>query len=180
MAQVLYEQDGSWVAGRLSGRRYELHRGPIELRSAATRDTGAASAPHDATLVRGGAPGAGGAWILLLHTHGAVRINGEPVPTGIWALRHRDEIRLDDERCFFSAEREAVVETYRGTDEPRCPRCAVAIQQGEECVRCPAAGCGVLHHQRAGRECWTHTPKCGLCDQRTELGAGWSWSPEDL
>jgi hypothetical protein len=119
------------------------------------------------------------AWAVLAGTDTRLRINGVPVSVGIATLRHRDELCLDGSApLYFSTERLVSIETYRREDSPRCPRCTLSIELNDAYVCCP--GCGVLHHQLPDRECWTYTPTCALCDQSSDLEAGYRWSPEVL
>ncbi len=118
-------------------------------------------------------------WSLLTGVDTRLRINGVSIALGIATLRHRDEIRLDGGApLYFSTERLVNVEPYGGEDAPRCPRCTLSVERGEPCVRCPA--CDVVHHQLSDRECWTYSETCALCDQASDLTAGYRWSPEDL
>ena len=47
-------------------------------------------------------------------------------------------------------------------------------------VTCPQ--CGVWHHQREtdALRCWTYSPHCAMCDQPTDLSAGYRWTPQGL
>jgi hypothetical protein len=126
-----------------------------------------------------GADITGGGWALVADGSVRLLVNGEPLAVGIALLRDRDELRVGGgEPVYFSAERLACVEACERDDAPRCPRCAQSIARGELSVRCP--GCGVLHHQRAERECWTYLEKCALCDQATDLASGLRWTPEGM
>jgi len=118
-------------------------------------------------------------WTVLVGEHTDLHLNGEPLPVGVAVLTHRDELRCEGSPpVYFSTETQAEVVPYSRSDEPRCPRCAQSIQQSEDCVRCPS--CGVLHHQRDDRACWTHVGNCALCDQPTDLDGSLQWSPEGL
>lgn len=118
-------------------------------------------------------------WTLLTGTGTRLRLNGVAIAIGIATLRHRDELRLNGSLpLYFSTERLVRVETYRADDSPRCPRCTLPVELGDPSVCCPA--CRVLHHQHPERECWTYTESCALCDQRSDLAAGYRWSPEGL
>lgn len=119
------------------------------------------------------------AWAVLAGAGTKLRVNGIAITVGIATLRDRDELCLDGAAPFyFSTERLVNVETYRASDAPRCPRCTLPIEAGEAYVCCP--GCRVLHHQLPERECFTYSPTCTLCDQPSDLTAGYRWSPEDL
>lgn len=78
---------------------------------------------------------------------------------------------------FFSLERVAKVEAFAGAAVP-CGRCAGAIEDGAECVRCPA--CGAASHQSAELPCFTYGPTCPNCAQPSDLDAGFSWSPGEV
>ncbi len=118
-------------------------------------------------------------WVILAGTDARLRINGVSVAIGLATLRHRDEVCLvGGTPIFFSTERLASVETYRADDAPRCPRCSLAIELGDNFVCCPS--CDVIYHQLPDRECWTYSPTCSLCDQSSDLAAGYRWHPEDL
>ena len=56
--------------------------------------------------------------------------------------------------CSSPPRRRARIETFAGDESPCCPRCKSAIADGQSVVRCPA--CGVLHHERDDRRCWTY------------------------
>lgn len=117
-------------------------------------------------------------WVILAGTDARLRINGVSVAIGLATLRHRDEVCLvGGTPIFFSTERLASVETYRSDEAPRCPRCSLPIELGDSFVCCP--GCDVIYHQLPDRECWTYAP-CSLCDQSSDLAAGYRWHPEDL
>lgn len=118
-------------------------------------------------------------WAVLAGVGTRLRVNGVGIAVGIATLRHRDELCLDGgPALYFSTERLVNVEKYRANDAPRCPRCTLPIEVGDAYVCCP--GCRVLHHQLPERECWTYTPTCTLCDQSSDLSAGYRWSPEGL
>ena len=116
-------------------------------------------------------------WVLLASPAGVVRVNGDPVVAGIRVLRDRDEIVLGGARCFFSAERLARIEPFPGADgDVICPRCKRPIAPATPAIRCP--GCGTWHHQEGERSCFTYAPKCALCEQASDLNAGFRWQPE--
>ncbi len=129
--------------------------------------------------IPGCADGAASAWAVLAGRTARVAVNGESLALGVAVLRHRDELRIEGAGpLYFSDERLARVEPCDREDGPRCPRCAQPIPCGDLAVRCP--GCGVLHHQLPQRPCWTHLPRCALCDVPTSLEGDLSWTPEDL
>jgi hypothetical protein len=118
-------------------------------------------------------------WVLLTASEG-VRVNGLPLPTGIHVLDDRDEICLGGLRpVYFATEVLATVESFRASGRAVfCPRCTREIAPGAQCVTCPH--CGVAYHQSQEYPCWTYSPGCALCNQSTELGTGYRWSPEEL
>jgi predicted RNA-binding Zn-ribbon protein involved in translation (DUF1610 family) len=135
-------------------------------------------AGHEAILMR--SPGAGATrWVLLAASQG-VLVNGLPLHTGIRVLSDRDEICLGAAGAvYFSTETLATVEVFPGSEQPvYCPRCKQEIAPGSNAVKCPQ--CGVWHHQSEELPCWTYSPRCALCDQPTELGGSYRWSPEEL
>lgn len=188
MAQVFFQDhEGSFSPLALEADRYRV---------ASTRDEGAEGIAAKLVLSpeRGGRPARRGAmlgraeaepgetrdasWLIFAGADTLLRVNGERRTLGVTALHHRDEVQLDAAPPFyFSTERLARVEIHAG-DELNCPRCAQAIVPTDPCVACP--GCGVRHHQRDDRACWTHTPSCVLCGHTTDLDAGLQWSPEEL
>lgn len=118
-------------------------------------------------------------WVLITAIKASVRVNGMPLLTGIHVLRDRDELRVGGVgRVFFSAERLACVEPFPGAAAVFCPRCKQELTKGCPAVRCPQ--CRVWHHQSEGLPCWTYSERCPLCDQPTELEAGYRWAPEEL
>lgn len=172
---------GAWDALALDAARYQLADAnpPAIATDDAERALREGALLVRANRVDGPAEPDGETWVALAGDRARLRINGEPLALGIAVLRHRDELRLGgDAPFYFSTERPAEVQVYPHDDAPRCPRCAQAIGRDEPCVRCP--GCGVRHHQREDRPCWTYAPSCALCDQPTELDAGLRWTPEVL
>jgi len=119
-------------------------------------------------------------WAVVVPPATRVIVNETPVTTGLRLLCHRDALRVaGGPPVFFSTEEPARVEPFEGAAEPlHCPRCRTEIVAGDAVVRCPA--CGLLHHQREERPCWTYAPTCAGCDQPTDPQAGPQWSPEDL
>lgn len=135
-------------------------------------------ADSEAILLR--SAGVGGArWVLLAASPG-VLVNGVPLFTGIRVLLDRDELRLGAAcSVYFSSEALATVEDFPGSEQPLfCPRCKQEIVRGAKAVRCPQ--CGVWSHQTDDLPCWNYAPHCALCDQSTELGGSYRWSPEEL
>ena len=119
-------------------------------------------------------------WALLAWPEAGVRVNGKAVSIGIRLLRDRDEIRpAGRPPVYFSTERLAGVEQLPdGSEELFCARCRQRIEEGGEAVRCPA--CGIWLHESEELPCWTYASTCALCDQTTDLEAGFRWTPEDL
>lgn len=180
MTRIFMPTSEGWEIRSLESERYRLHAcgsgvGPQLLPE---RDPEAA-APHALLLRRReAAEPADAGWALVADRRLRVFVNGEPLVVGLALLRDRDEIRVDGaEPVYLSTERLARVEACERDDAPRCPRCASPIARGELAVRCP--GCGVLHHQRADRGCWSYAPKCALCDHASDLEAGLRWTPEE-
>jgi hypothetical protein len=110
----------------------------------------------------------------------AVRVNGEPLATGIRVLRDRDELCIETARHFFSTEELAAVTTAPEFASPtKCPRCTIPIPSGSPVVRCPQ--CKLFHHQNPPEKpCWTYAPRCANCDQPTALDAGYRFRPESV
>ena len=135
-------------------------------------------AGSEAILLRSAGVGAT-RWVLLATSQG-VLVNGVPLLTGIRVLVDRDEIRLRAARpVYFSSEVLATVEDFPGSERPVfCPRCKQETAPKAKAVRCPQ--CDVWHHQTDDLPCWTYAPRCALCDQLTELGGTYRWSPEEL
>jgi len=127
-------------------------------------------------------------WVLMAGNGAGVRVNGEPVWLGLCVLRDRDEITLPGaepdgtHRCFFSTERLARVEPFPGAPAGPvyCARCKLPINRGDLAVQCSNPECGAWHHQSDEFPCWTYHTKCALCNQATELDAGYRWTPEEL
>lgn len=123
----------------------------------------------------------GEAWVLMTPMETSVRVNRDRILLGIRVLTDRDEIWVTGMgRMFFSTERLACVEPFPGAaGQPIfCPRCKQEIGRGCPAVRCPQ--CRVWHHQSEDLPCWTYSERCALCDQPTELEAGYRWTPEEL
>ena len=121
-------------------------------------------------------------WVLLTTRHGGTRVNGESLPVGMRLLEHRDAIGLGPGRTvFFSSEEVAKVAPYLGTAEGACcSRCRDLLEQGQLVVRCPAPGCGFIHHESADHPCWTYADGCAACGHPTDLNAALQWTPADL
>lgn len=137
--------------------------------------------PRDVLIRKpGGVNGAhfgGACWYLLSPAGANVRVNGEALFLGTRAIKHRDEIRIEGERFFFSTEHLASVEPLPELDHAvHCARCKQPAQSGKPVVLCP--GCGASYHQDGKYDCWTYDVKCTLCDFATKMGGGYQWTPE--
>lgn len=127
-----------------------------------------------ATILRAGEPAQ---WVIVGPP--TVRINGAALGVGVRVLDHRDEIRIDGVRTFFSTERQPGVAPAPLTDPAAvCPRCTRPIPAETPAVRCPQ--CGVLHHESGTRGCWRYAATCTMCDQPTALDAVPRFTPEVL
>jgi hypothetical protein len=109
-----------------------------------------------------------------------VRVNGQPLCTGIRVLQDRDELYVDGlGRAFFSAERRTCVVPFAAAARPAtCPRCKQVIVEHAAAVQCPQ--CRIWYHQSDELPCWQYAERCALCDQSTAMEAGFRWSPVDL
>ena len=180
------DEDTEWAVQPLNGAAVAL--GPGGVRTARhTAPLAAATPPKssagDATaLLMPASTPEGAAWVMLAPPGVAARINGIGLTAGLRVLADRDEIQVaTGVSVFFSTERRAAVVPFRGVSEgqsARCPRCQQGIQKDTPSVCCP--GCGLSHHQSSDRPCWTYREVCAMCDQATDLGKGFRWSPADL
>lgn len=113
-------------------------------------------------------------WILVGPP--ALRINGAALDLGICVLADRDEIRLGSQRCYFLAQRGAVVEPAPVAEvELECPRCTESIESGTPSALC---GCGVRMHASEERPCLS-IGACPRCEAPPDA-AGLRWSPEEI
>jgi hypothetical protein len=136
---------------------------------------GAAAIGGGLALMRADA-GGGETWVLLAEDAAAVRVNGVALATGIRALQHGDEIRLDSgSTCFFSSERLPSIEPFAGGGG-NCPRCRNPIAAGTPVVRCP--GCRSAYHQDKELACYSYAEDCVVCGQPTQLTSHLRWTPE--
>lgn len=122
-------------------------------------------------------------WVVLARPTpqtAGVYVNGWPLHSGLTILRDRDEIRVGEQDAwFFSTECLARVEALPRCDPaPVCPRCKQSIETGSPAVRCPQ--CDVWYHETVALPCWSYAKTCALCDQPTDLEAGYLWTPEKL
>jgi hypothetical protein len=175
MAHLWVQDDtGAWAVFSLASQLLSL---PDAFPAAGRRPHDGQAGTH-AILLR--SVGAGSTrWVLMAASQG-VRVNGAPLLTGIRVIVDRDEIRLG-RGCsvYFSSEALATVEGFPRSGQPvLCPRCKQEIALGYEAVKCPQ--CGVWHHQAGDLPCWTYAPHCALCDQSSDLGGSYRWSPEEL
>lgn len=160
MPQIWYRTDEEWVVESLGPER-----------------TLGAWGAGSATMLRfrraaGGAPG-----YALLADPEAVRVNGEPLLTGLRVLRDRDEILGPrGDRLWYSSERLAEVAPFVGEEDARCPRCRGGIVRGVAAVACP--GCGVFYHSSEERPCFLFHDSCVICGHATcglaEPEFGWT------
>ncbi len=112
-------------------------------------------------------------WGLLARDE--VVVNGVPA-LPLRLLADKDEILIDGEIIFFSAESEAEVVPFPAPGrEVCCGRCKGKLQAGEPAVRCPR--CNVWHHQTRELPCWTYGVMCSSGDRST---TGVNWQPEPL
>lgn len=164
-----------WQSVALNGPRFALTGGsPDRLLPRTPGD----SPDADVVLARqdeGGVPG----WLLLAPASIGVRINGQPLPLGVRALRDKDEIRLPGAPAiYFSTEELTVVEPFPGAHPVDCPRCSKPIEPGTPAVRCPC--CQIWYHQQSGRSCFTYAEACTTCGSETRLSEEFQWTPELL
>jgi hypothetical protein len=143
-----------------------------------------ASLPEFVRILRAG-QGAESVVALLAHPRAHLRVNGLPVVGGLHLLEHRDELLVEGERYFFSAESRPTIRVFsleEGARRPTCPVCRGALRDGERAVRCP--GCSRWFHQieaaegQRGRMCWTYAPTCRFCQHPTSLTGESAWRPE--
>jgi len=128
---------------------------------------------------------ASGQWMLLCGQQAELRVNGTRPLTQIAALEDRDEVVLlsPEGNCrrqyFFSTERLARVEPFPGAAGPfECARCGQPLEKDDAAVQCPA--CGSWHHAMQSLPCWQYNEHCAVCDQPTDLEAGYRWVPEEV
>ena len=178
MAHLWIRRDVSeqWTVIPLEGEAFTLTADPLQpVRVRRGKDESNGST----VILRRQAPD-GESWVLMTAIKTSIRINGTPLPTGIRVLRDRDELWVDSmDRIFFSTESLARVEPFPGAGQPLfCPRCKQEIVKECPAVKCPQ--CQLWHHQCDDLPCWTYSERCALCDQPTELDAGYRWTPEEL
>jgi hypothetical protein len=124
--------------------------------------------------------------VLLTGADLSVLVNGTRVVGGIRVLQHKDELLVDSERMFFSAESAPIVEVYMHDNSrrrPRCPTCRAEVLDGQPIVRCP--GCSRIYHQIDGiddlpaKPCWTYSPKCRFCQHPSSMSGAPTWQPDE-
>ena len=125
-------------------------------------------------------------YILVSQDGEKTQVNGEPLVGGLRVLRHRDELLVEGDRLYFSAQTTPVVEAYQHQGDakpPRCPICRAEIKDGDLVVRCP--GCTRVYHQSTGvegqddRPCWTYCRTCKFCEHPTSLTGEDAWQPDE-
>jgi len=118
-------------------------------------------------------PLGGDRWGLLARDE--VVVNGVPA-LPLRLLADKDEILINREIIFFSAESGAEVVPFPAPErEVCCGRCKGKLQAGEFAAQC--LRCKVWHHQTQELPCWTYGATCSSCDCSTKGGA---WRPEPL
>ena len=119
-------------------------------------------------------------WVLIAGTERTVRVNGVGLSLGMRVVADRDEIHVEGVGAyFFSTESLACIKAFPGAEQKiYCPRCRQEIEKESLAVQCPQ--CNVWHHQSEELPCWSYSELCALCPQRTDLDAGYRWTPEDL
>ncbi len=129
--------------------------------------------------------GAGVRYVLIANADIHARVNGLALVGGIGVLEHKDEIVVNSQRMFFSAESTPVVEAFKHAGSqrlPRCPLCRGQLEDGQSAVRCP--GCSRIYHQIAAADdapekfCWTYAPACRFCEHPTTLSGEPTWRPD--
>jgi hypothetical protein len=108
-----------------------------------------------------------------LLSRGDVAVNGvSALPLRL--LADKDEILIDGEIIYFSAESEAEVVLFPALAiEVCCGKCKGKLRAGEPAVQCPR--CKVWRHQTGELPCWTYGATCTSGDCPTK---GVSWRPE--
>jgi hypothetical protein len=165
-----------WAVAPLDGEAFTLTANPLQpVRVRRNKD----ESDSPTIILRRQGPD-GETWVLMTAIKTGVRVNGTSLLTGIYVLRDRDELRVDGMGpAFFSTERLACVEPFPGAGQPMfCPRCKQEMSKQYPAVKCPQ--CGVWLHQSEDLPCWVYSERCALCDQATELDAGYRWTPADL
>jgi hypothetical protein len=174
MARLWRKNADGWSAEELAGAERTLIEAEPATASGADANAAAAARAGVMPVDIAGAK----FWALIAPARSDARVNGAPVAAGLRVLADRDEIRIDGEVRYFSAESLAVVVPLPATERTLyCGRCRLEIEAGSAAICCPT--CGIWYHQSAELPCWTYTPKCGFCPQPTALDAGFAWTPEE-
>ena len=169
------DQEHEWAVLSLESDAYTL---TAELPAPVAKPRRDGAVLSDVLLLKSGAA-LSSTWVLISSSNARVSINGMPLTIGIRALADRDEIRIGGRALYFSSEGLARVEEFPGADRALfCPRCKQEIEKGKTAVKCPA--CDRWHHQIDELNCWTYAETCALCNQETDLNAGFKWTPEEL
>jgi hypothetical protein len=171
-----------WVAENAAWMIASLHKGGVALDATAAPPVrmGAKSDTLTTAIILCHESPQGESWVLLSPQEKAVWVNGTPLYTRLRVLRDRDELRFaDGRRLFFSTEHLAQVVAFPDAAETMyCVRCRQALVPQTPAIQCPA--CRVWHHQREDLPCWTYAERCAMCEQITQLEAGFRWTPEAL
>ena len=182
----ILDEDSDWAVQPLNGDAVAL--GPRGARAARRTAPSAAALPPPsgagdttALLMPASTPD-GAAWVMVAPPGVEARVNGIPLTAGLHVLADRDEVRVaTGVAVFFSMEQLATVVPFPGLGEGQsatCPRCQQDIQKASPSVCCPQ--CRLSYHESSDRPCWTYGEVCAMCDQVTDLGGGFRWSPADL
>jgi len=183
MAQLFIEDGVEWLVAPLDGGAYVLSSDaepPLRPRLVSNGLVSNGEAGSGPVIERAAELSEEETWVVLHAPGSALRINGTALATGIRVLSHRDELCLTGVagRVFFSLEGLARVDPFAGVEGSHCPRCQQPIEPGTPAVRCPQ--CKVWYHESEEFGCWSYSATCSLCDQPTEFGAGFRWTPEQV
>ena len=182
----IQDEDADWAVQPLNGEAVAL--GPGGARTArrssptALPASSAKGAGDTTALLMPASTRDGAVWVMVTPPGVEARVNGIPLTSGLRVLADRDEIRVaTGVAVFFSMEQLAAVVPFPGVGEgrsARCPRCQQDIEKSAPSVCCPQ--CRLSYHQSGPRLCWTYREVCAMCDQATDLGVWFRWSPADL
>jgi hypothetical protein len=124
--------------------------------------------------------------LALLAAGPGVWLSGEEVVAGLAVLDHQDEILIDGQRVYYSADGQPEVSIHASADPAArvtCPVCRTAVVAGQAVVVCPR--CSRVHHQiEAGdgqreKRCWTFHAQCHHCGHPTSLDGSGGWRPDN-
>jgi len=176
MPHLWVKDSGEWTVLELLSDTFALTRDP--LKPVQRRELGTPA--EIACMLRCNGAGGEHLFVLAPSENTAVIINGIPLASGIRILRDRDELRVGGiERMYFSTESLAVLTRFPGNEQAMyCPRCKREIALQTDAVKCPQ--CDAWYHQSEEFPCWVYSERCALCDQPSNLDAGYRWSPEYL